>query len=66
MQETNFHNSIKTFTIRVTVTVTNNCMVIKIVYCLEYKIHVWTPRSQMDMQTYNEIHKHETLFTLYM
>ena len=45
-QETNFHNSIKAFTIRVTVTVTQKCMVIKIVYCSEYKSRARTPRSQ--------------------
>jgi hypothetical protein len=47
MQETNFHNSIKTFTIRVAVTATKNCMVIKTVYCLEYKRRARTPRSQL-------------------
>jgi hypothetical protein len=69
IQETNFHNSIKTFTVRVTVTVTQNCMVIKIVYYMEYKRRARTPRSQLDgthkdMHIYNEIHKHKTLFTL--
>jgi hypothetical protein len=37
MQDTNFHNSIKTFTVRVTVTVTQYCMVITIVYRLNIK-----------------------------
>jgi hypothetical protein len=70
-QEANFHDSIKTFTLRVTVTATQNCMVIKIIYCLEHTCRAWTPRSQPDgtqpdMYTYNEIHKHKTLYTLYI
>jgi len=71
MQETNLHNSIQTFTVRVTVTVTQNCMIIKTVQCVEYNI---TPATatfsedgpHKDMHIYNEIHKHKTLFTLYI
>jgi len=29
MQEINFHSSIKTFTVKVTIIVTQNCMVVK-------------------------------------
>ena len=47
-QEANFHNSIKTFTIRVTLIVKQNCMVIKIVYCLEPTSRTWTPCSHLD------------------